>query len=259
MRRVKFDTLHQSGSKGISRIIEALNSSLRDLMKNDEAIRKEYESLNMWLNADVPEKVKNKRLKVNDKDSRAIFKKESEEVQAVLTNDKESQKSDEEQAVSTNDKKSQEIDIRNWEQGSYVESILEHVERALFRFLIFLNPSKLKQEITMRTGITQIEGRWCDEKLQRLSTLSLELVDCLEKDDRNRTRRVGYFALDIVNKLKSTDEGHLSQIVRLAVDEEKAFVNIWKSLVTRKDESARIQKFISLMNVCFDMTESGTI
>ncbi|CAG8534455.1 6534_t:CDS:2 [Funneliformis caledonium] len=86
------------------------------------------------------------------------------------------------------------------------------------------------------------------ERKKRMTEIELvELVD---------------FALDIVNKLKSTDEGHLSQIVRLAVDEDKAFVNIWKSLVTRKDESARIQKFISLMNVCFDMnlkTESGTI
>ncbi|CAI2180873.1 8207_t:CDS:2 [Funneliformis geosporum] len=154
-------------------------------------------------------------------------------------------------------------------------------------------------------GITQFEGRWCDEKLQRLSTLSLELVDCLgdekayelllkiklklnseleeqcissmkrkheENGDKLHERKKRMtdielgelvdFALDIVNKLKSTDEGHLSQIVRLAVDEDKAFVNIWKSLVTQKDESARIQKFISLMNVRFDMnlkTKSGTI
>ncbi|CAG8534477.1 6535_t:CDS:1 [Funneliformis caledonium] len=134
-------------------------------MKNDEAIRKEYESLNMWLNADVPEKVKNKRLKVNDKDNRAIFKKVrvvqynisyGTQTQAQTQNSNNIVK--EEQAVSTNDKKSQEIDIRNWEvkkkeeeilihpsfsrisqkfsfssskQGSYVESILEHVERAL--------------------------------------------------------------------------------------------------------------------------------
>ncbi|CAI2180875.1 8208_t:CDS:2 [Funneliformis geosporum] len=107
---------------------KALKSSLRDLMKNDEAIRKECEALNMWLTADVPEKVENKRLKVVDKDNRAVFKKESgsptnnkesqksEEVQAVPTNNKESQESDEEQAVSTNDKESQEIDIRSWRE-----------------------------------------------------------------------------------------------------------------------------------------------
>ncbi|EXX70872.1 uncharacterized protein OCT59_000013 [Rhizophagus irregularis] len=429
---------------------EALKSSLRDLMKNDKVIRNEYESLNMWLNADVPEKVKNKRLRVIDKDNRAVFKKvrvvqynisygtqtqtqnsnstakevqvvptndkelqesdeeqavptndkesqESEEVHAVPANDKESQESDEEQAVSTNDKESQEIDIRSWEvkeeegevlvhpsfsripqkfsfspskQGSYVEPILEHVERALFRFLVKNQeyiPSNIVKEFAIKChpprnvdfsdadllcllnfiiknsslftvpnsdqtlfhgeyklkpldilksfktearnhhahGITQIEGRWCDEKLQRLSTLSLELVNCLgdenayelllriklelnseleeqcvssmkrkyeENEDKfheKKKRMVEIelgelvdFALDIVNKLNSTNEGHLSQIVRLAVDEDKVFLKIWKSLATRKDENERIQKFISLMNVLFDMnlkTKSETI
>ena len=30
-------------------------------------------------------------------------------------------------------------------------------------------------------GITHLEGRWCDEKLQRLSTLALEVIICLGK------------------------------------------------------------------------------
>ncbi len=83
------------------------------------------------------------------------------------------------------------------------------------------------------------------EKKKRMTEIELgELVD---------------FALDIVNKLKSTDEGHLSQIVRLAVDEDKVFVNIWKSLAIRKDENARIQKFVSLMNVLFDMVSISDV
>lgn len=83
------------------------------------------------------------------------------------------------------------------------------------------------------------------EKKKRMVEIELgELVD---------------FALDIVNKLNSTNEGHLSQIVRLAVDEDKVFLKIWKSLATRKDENERIQKFISLMNVLFDMVSISDV
>ena len=41
--------------------------------------------------------------------------------------------------------------------------------------------------------------------------------------------------------------------MRLAVDKNEAFINIWRALVTSKDGSAKIRKFISLMNIRFDM------
>ena len=52
---------------------QALMSSLRALMKNDEPVRKEYESLNAWLNVNNSEKGKN--LKIVDKEHQAMFKK----------------------------------------------------------------------------------------------------------------------------------------------------------------------------------------
>ncbi|CAG8481442.1 2612_t:CDS:2 [Acaulospora morrowiae] len=64
------------------------------------------------------------------------------------------------------------------------------------------------------------------------------------------------FALNIVNKLESENKEHLNQIVRLAVDKNDAFMNIWRALDTSKDESAKIRKFISLMNIRFNMEDS---
>jgi len=67
------------------------------------------------------------------------------------------------------------------------------------------------------------------------------------------------FALNIVNKLEPENKEHLNQIVRLAVDKNEAFINIWRALVTSKDESAKIRKFISLMNIRFNMVNISNI
>ncbi|RHZ88869.1 hypothetical protein Glove_21g41 [Diversispora epigaea] len=369
----------------------ALMSSLRDLMKKDEALRKEYESLDVWFTE------KEKNLKTVDKENRATFKK-ARVIQYSISYGADSiqtQNSNNiarEHAVSTNIKELQEIDPLNGQkakkeevenlsslriphkfsfpaskQGSYVEPILEHVEKALFRFVVKYQdyiPSNIVKEFAIKCnpprnidfsdadilcllnfiikhislfiiphsdktlfhgeyklkpldvlksfkiearnhyahGITQSEGKWNDEKLQRLSTLALELVDCLgdenafeslleikrnlsselaeqyalplkrkhesdedefqEKKRRMTDEELGElmdFALDIINKLESESEEHLNQIVRLAVDKNEAFINIWRSLITRKDENVKIQKFISLMNVRFDMNLKNKI
>ena len=67
------------------------------------------------------------------------------------------------------------------------------------------------------------------------------------------------FALNIINKLESENKEHLNQIVRLAVDKNEAFINIRRALVTSKDKSAKIRKFISLMNIRFDMVNISNI
>src|SRR6185437_10526166 len=55
---------------------QALMSSLQALMKNDESVREEYESLNAWVNVNNSEKEKKeKNLKVIDKEHQAMFKK----------------------------------------------------------------------------------------------------------------------------------------------------------------------------------------
>ncbi|CAG8712402.1 26540_t:CDS:2 [Dentiscutata erythropus] len=61
------------------------------------------------------------------------------------------------------------------------------------------------------------------------------------------------FALDVVGKIKSENQDHLNKIVRLAIDKNESLMNIWKFLVTREDENSKIKKFISLMNICFNM------
>ncbi|CAG8689673.1 12621_t:CDS:2, partial [Ambispora leptoticha] len=67
------------------------------------------------------------------------------------------------------------------------------------------------------------------------------------------------FALNIVNKLEPENKEHLNQIVRLAIDKKEAFINIWRALVISKDESAKIRKFISLMNIRFNMNLKNKI
>ncbi|CAG8542177.1 99_t:CDS:2 [Funneliformis caledonium] len=142
-------------------------------------------------------------------------------------------------------------------------------------------------------GITYLEGRWSDEKLQRLSTLALEVIVCLgdqeafgplmeikrkldtelierlsstrkrkhEEEDvcakkRNLTN-IEYgeftdFALRLVSKLER-NEKQASQIVRMVVDKNEVLVNVWKSLITQKDEDKKIKKFVALTNFQFDM------
>ncbi|CAG8749558.1 1039_t:CDS:1, partial [Racocetra persica] len=55
---------------------QALMSSLQALMKNDESVHEEYESLNAWVNVNNSEKEKKKKsLKIVDKEHQAMFKK----------------------------------------------------------------------------------------------------------------------------------------------------------------------------------------
>ncbi len=72
-----------------------------------------------------------------------------------------------------------------------------------------------------------------------------------EDEEDGELRKLSDFALDIIDKLVSSDE--LKQIVRLASEENETFMNVWKSLVTQKNESTKIEKFIALMNAQFNM------
>ena len=264
---------------------QALMSSLQALMKNDESVREEYEFLNAWVNVNNSEKEKKeKNLRIVDKEYQAMFKK-ARVVQYNISygaGSAQTQNSNNiasEHEVSTDIKEAQEINPLNGQkvkeeingqkvkeekednllsriphkfsfsvskQGSYVEPILEHVEKALFRFVVknrdyipsdtvkefalkcnpprnidfsdadilcllnfitkhislfmiphsdqtlFYGEYKLKPLDVLQSfkiearnhhahGITESKGKWNDEKLQRLSTLALELVDCLGK------------------------------------------------------------------------------
>ncbi|CAI2194371.1 15016_t:CDS:2 [Funneliformis geosporum] len=64
------------------------------------------------------------------------------------------------------------------------------------------------------------------------------------------------FALDIINKLKSSKEEHVKQILQLAINKDSTFMNIYKSLVIRKDKSDKsviVEKFIAIMNIQYNM------
>ncbi|CAI2198847.1 4151_t:CDS:2, partial [Funneliformis geosporum] len=307
---------------------QALMSSLQDLTKNDEAVRKEYEPLNAWFNVNNSEKERN--LKIVDKEHQARFKK-ARIVQYNVSyrsnseiNSLNGQKVKEEKEDNLSSRIPHKFLFSASKQGSYVEPILEHIEKALFRFVVKnrdyisfdtvkefalkCNPSrnidfsdadilcllnfitkyislfiiphsdktlfygkyKLKPLSALQSfktearnhhvhGITKSEGKWNDEKLQRLSTLILfihsELVEqyalpMKKKHENNENefqerkrhmtdeelRELTDFALNIVNKLESENKEHLNQIVRLAVDKNEAFINIWRTLVTSKDE-----------------------
>ncbi|CAG8478004.1 17105_t:CDS:2, partial [Cetraspora pellucida] len=238
------------------------------------------------------------------------------------------------------------------EQGSYVEPILQLVERALFKFItrhethiplkvvkgfaakcnpprqsdfsdadllcllnftirhvslftnqsnktLFcgkhkLNPSTLLTSFKVEArnynahAITQANGRWDDERLQRLSTLALEVSICLgareeyeslleikkkldfevmerwvltvhEDDPQMKKRKIRDieleeltdFALDVINKLES-DQEQLNRIVHMAISKDETLLNIWRCIES-KEKKDKIEKFIRLMNIEFNM------
>ncbi|CAG8697910.1 6144_t:CDS:1, partial [Ambispora gerdemannii] len=60
------------------------------------------------------------------------------------------------------------------------------------------------------------------------------------------------FVLNVVSKLEKNEE-QVGKIVRLAIAKDEILINIWKSLMTQKDEDAKIKKFVILANFQFDM------
>ncbi|CAG8676662.1 12505_t:CDS:2, partial [Acaulospora morrowiae] len=144
------------------------------------------------------------------------------------------------------------------EQGAYVKPIIQY-ER---KFQIY-NKTRTARN---HHAITQSKGRWNDENLRRLSILALEIIVFwrqrrIRANEENQTKirirtcgvmglndeeeanlkdvelgRLLDFALDMVSKLESLDEQQLRRIVRLAVDIDEAFVNIWRGLKSQKDE-----------------------
>ncbi|RIB15814.1 hypothetical protein C2G38_2191542 [Gigaspora rosea] len=244
------------------------------------------------------------------------------------------------------------------EQGAYVKSVLEHVKKSLFRFIVkheqyiprktvenfvsrcsppkqtdfsdadllcilnfmiqnislftlgqyqtlFCGPYRIDPSLLFKSfkvearhhnahEVTHLEGRWSDEKLQRLLTLALEVIICLgdheafeplveikrkldtelaerltlarkrkceEEEECNVKRKylsnIEYgeftdFVLYLVSKLEK-NEDQTGQIVRMAVAKNDKLIDIWDSLITRKDENAKIKKFVALINFQFDM------
>ncbi|CAJ0636421.1 13162_t:CDS:2 [Entrophospora sp. SA101] len=67
--------------------------------------------------------------------------------------------------------------------------MIPHSDQTLFYGEYKLKPLDVLQSFKIEArnhhvhGITKSKGKWNDEKLQRLSTLALELVDCLGDED----------------------------------------------------------------------------
>ncbi|CAG8842986.1 43772_t:CDS:2, partial [Gigaspora margarita] len=387
----------------ISKQEEALRLSMQALLKNDEKLREECTQLNIWLNVFEKEKENKRMLKVIDENDRAVFKKArffssvvnisygmgstsvnvrkgnasidslkerefGKELQEKVTNEQEIEKVQEMKSQvhrSSSPPIPQRFSFSASEQGSYVEPILQHVERALFNFITRYEkyiPSKTVKEFVMKCNplrqidfsdadllcllnfiiqtislfttrqsdqtlfcsqyklnpsdllmsfkvearnynahaITQSSGRWNDEKLQRLSTLALEVVICQNEyeqlveikrkldfeimerlistvngthednevdhqikkrklrdleleEDKRQLEELTDFALDIIGKLESSDKEQLNRIVQMAISKNELLLNIWKSIDVKKDEDTKIEKFVKLMNMQFEM------
>ncbi|CAG8582015.1 16710_t:CDS:2 [Cetraspora pellucida] len=390
----------------ISKQEEALRLSMQALLKNDKKLQKECTQLNIWLNVFKKEKENKRMLKVIDENDHAVFKKVrffssvvnvsygtgstsvnvrkgnasidslkkrefGKELQEKVTNEQEIEKVQETKSQvhrSSSPPIPQRFSFSASEQGSYVEPILQHVERAFFNFItrhekyipsktvkdfvmkcnpprqidfsdadllcllnfilqiislfttrqsdqtLFcgqykLNPSDLLMSFKVEArnynahAITQSSGRWNDEKLQRLSTLALEVVICLGgqdeyeqlleikrkldfeimkrlistanrthednevdhqikkrklrdlelEEDKRQLEELTNFALDIIGKLESSDKEQLNRIVQMAISKNELLLNIWKSIDVKKDEDTKIEKFVKLMNMQFEM------
>jgi hypothetical protein len=51
----------------------------------------------------------------------------------------------------------------------------------------------------------------------------------------------------------------VGKIVRLAIAKDEILINIWKSLISQKDDDAKIKKFVTLANFQFDMVSTPDI
>ncbi|CAG8576338.1 3972_t:CDS:2 [Funneliformis mosseae] len=162
----------------------------------------------------------------------------------------------------------------------------------LFHGRYRLNPSELFKSFKIEArdqnahAITQKYGRWNDETLQRISTLSLEVVICLgvqdvqdeykklleirKQFDSELTKRLVStakeksvlidskldeltdFTLDIMNQLESSEK-ELKRIVQMAISKDELYLNVLRSINAKQDEDTRIEKFTKIMNILFEM------
>ncbi|CAI2178166.1 9375_t:CDS:2 [Funneliformis geosporum] len=144
-----------------------------------------------------------------------------------------------------------------------------HSNQTLFHGEYKIDPSDLLKSFKIEArnhnahAITQPMGRWNDEELQRLSTLALKVIVCLgdnelfdplikiknelnDKLTERLTLRIENkdedladlvdFALDNINKIKSSNKENIKQILQLAMNKDHTFFNIWKRLAFRKDK-----------------------
>ena len=51
----------------------------------------------------------------------------------------------------------------------------------------------------------------------------------------------------------------VGKIVRLAIAKDEILINIWKSLISQKDDDAKIKKFVTQANFQFDMVSTPDI
>ncbi|CAG8727659.1 14482_t:CDS:2, partial [Funneliformis caledonium] len=346
--------------------INALQTSLKGILKNDKALREEYKPLNSWLNGDEIKKINEKNL-ITENQFYYNFKKAiffSSIIQQAISglSDHEFKKKMQanleldQEKVSEKEKYHQpqipqRFSFSESEQGAYVEPILGYVEKALSKYIkkhekyipsetiekfmktcyhrhlnypskidlgglltfltsnislfkngksgqpLFhgryrLNPSELFKSFKIEArdqnahAITQQYGRWNDETLQRISTLSLEVVICLGvqdvQDEYNKlleirkqfdselTKRLVStakeksvlidskldeltdFTLDIMNQLESSEK-ELKRIVQMAISKDELYLNVLRSINEKQDEDTRIEKFTKIMNILFEM------
>lgn len=63
------------------------------------------------------------------------------------------------------------------------------------------------------------------------------------------------FTLYLVNKLERNKK-QVEQIVQIAINKNEILVNIWKSLISQKDEDTKIKKFVTFTNIQFDIVST---
>ena len=113
--------------------------------------------------------------------------------------------------------------------------------------------------------LIKINRKLNTELIERLSSTRKRKNE--EDDERNAKRRyltnIEYgeftdFVLCLINKLEKNEE-QVGEIVQMAVGKNEVLVNIWKSLITQKDEDTKIKKFVTLTNFQFDMVSTPDI
>ncbi|CAG8722472.1 2233_t:CDS:2, partial [Racocetra fulgida] len=274
---------------------------MQALLKNDEKLREECTQLNIWLNIFEKEKENKRMLKVIDENDRAVFKKArfflsvvnisygmgstsvnvrkgnasidslkecefGKELQEKVTNEQEIEKVQEMKSQvhrSSSPPIPQRFSFSASEQGSYVEPILQHVERALFNFITRYEkyiPSKTVKDFVMKSTevintsigsggqdeyeqLVEIKRKLDFEIMERLISTAngthedneadyqikkRKLRDLELEEDKRQLEELTDFALDIIGKLESSDKEQLNRIVQMTISKNELLLNIWK-------------------------------
>ncbi|CAG8635737.1 16947_t:CDS:2 [Cetraspora pellucida] len=244
---------------------EALKSSIHAFFKNSEENMTKYRTLYMW----VKEAASNKKeLKIIDKKHHAAFQrarffsKQGAYIEPILEHMELSLF----RFIIKQEKYIPYETVRNFvskcnppKKDDFSDTDLLCLLNFITILLIIEDQDALKplREIKQKLE-SELIKRWISTRKRRHEEDDNK-CNVKKRDLKNiEYRELTDFTLNVISKLEKNEE-QVGKIVRLAIAKDETLINIWKSLMTQKDEYVKIKKFVTLANFQFDMVSTPDI